>query len=668
MPTASSVPASSPEPHAGSPDPRRFHRDLSRVMSAPAAFGGLCIVAALVFTWTLARPGPARVILALVTGAIGLALVLIAAWTRRRATALADTYLAAHERAAREASAAAATQTRLAGIIDSAMDAIITIDSRMRIVVFNQMAEQVFGWTAEEMMGQPLDRLLPEHLRTAHAAHVGDFDRTGSTSRRMGRPGQLVGVRRDGRVIPIEASISKAEIGNERLLTVVLRDVSERLRAEEGQRRQNEQLARSARRLESVREIDNAILSSARLDELVTSALRRIAPLLGADEIALSVVADDGGAIEHRVTPSRTPDAEVSMPPPEVDAALDAWIASRGGVAILEDLAEPGADVPPAVRQRCHEGRRSYLATTLRGSRGAIGRLEACASPPFAFGEEAREIVAEVRDLLTVAIEQAQLREDLQRHAQELEERVAERTRALEDVNAELNSFAYSVSHDLRAPLRSTQGFAEALLEDYGDKLDEVGQDYARRIVGASRRMDELIQDLLAYSRLSRAEVELQPVDLNSIARSAAETVADVAHASGPRIDIQASLPPVVGHRGVLSQVLQNLIGNAVKFVPPGRTPNVRVEAEQRDGHVTISVTDNGIGISPQYQERIFRVFERLHAVEAYPGTGIGLAIVRKGVERLGGRCGVESREGEGSRFWVELPAATSPVVNGDED
>jgi signal transduction histidine kinase len=267
-------------------------------------------------------------------------------------------------------------------------------------------------------------------------------------------------------------------------------------------------------------------------------------------------------------------------------------------------------------------------------------------------------ILRDVSERLQAEREQERLREDLRRYAAELETRVEQRTRALSDVNAELNAFAYSVSHDLRTPLRSTQGFAQALLEDYDAALDATGKDYARRIVAASRRMDDLIQDLLAYSRLSRADMELQRVDLGPIVRSAATLIHDQSFARRPEIDIEEGLPAVLGHPGVLSQVLQNLIGNAVKFVPAGTTPHVRVTAEREGGRVTVSVTDNGIGVPVEYQERIFRVFERLHPLDTYPGTGIGLAIVRKGAERLGGRCGVESGPGGGSRFWIELAAA----------
>jgi PAS domain S-box-containing protein len=239
----------------------------------------------------------------------------------------------------------------------------------------------------------------------------------------------------------------------------------------------------------------------------------------------------------------------------------------------------------------------------------------------------------------------------------QLEQRSAE----LEAANKELNAFAYSVAHDLRAPLRAMEGFSQALLEDYRDRLDHVGQDYARRIASAAQHLDGLIQDLLAYSHLSQAELELLPVDPTRLLKDVQVKLKTVLQERHAQVTVREPLPWVFGHDTTLGQVLQNLLSNAMKFVPPGVQPQVRVWAEERDKLVRLWVEDNGIGIAPEHQERIFRIFERLHGVETYPGTGIGLAIVRKAVERMGGRVGVESALGQGSRFWMELQNAGGP-------
>jgi PAS domain S-box-containing protein len=251
--------------------------------------------------------------------------------------------------------------------------------------------------------------------------------------------------------------------------------------------------------------------------------------------------------------------------------------------------------------------------------------------------------------------ERRRAEEQLRQLAAQLEQRVQQRTAELEDSNAALQAFAYSVSHDLRAPLRTMQGFAKALLEDYEHSLDDTGRDYARRISRGAERMDALIQDLLAYSRLSRAEITREAVDLKTVLQEASKQVEFLLNESKGRLVIEPSLPLALGHRNTLVQVFSNLFANALKFTAPGIRPEVSVSCATQNGAVRISIDDNGIGVHPEHHQRIFNVFERLHGTETYPGTGMGLAIVKKGVERMGGRVGLESDGRRGSRFWVEL-------------
>ena len=243
------------------------------------------------------------------------------------------------------------------------------------------------------------------------------------------------------------------------------------------------------------------------------------------------------------------------------------------------------------------------------------------------------------------------IREAVERQAAELAARVKDRT-------AELEAFSYSVSHDLRAPLRAVEGFSQALLEDYGDRLDATGRDYANRLVGAAHNMDALIGDLLAYSRLSRTEMPLGAVNLGEVVAEAVKTMTAEILERKARVAVAPDMPSVIAHRTTLVQVVLNLLRNAVKFMPGGEVPRVNVYANPEGGKVRLYVRDNGIGIDPRHQERSFLPFERLHGADAYPGTGIGLSIVRRGVERMGGRVGVISAVGEGSRFWIELKGA----------
>lgn len=249
--------------------------------------------------------------------------------------------------------------------------------------------------------------------------------------------------------------------------------------------------------------------------------------------------------------------------------------------------------------------------------------------------------------------DQRRAEEALRRQAAELEKRVEERTAQLLSANAQLEAFVYSVSHDLRSPLHGLQGLATALLEDYGDRLDDLGREYARTLVDSARGMEMLVKNLLAYSLLGG---DLQPVDPEAVLQEVLGVLhAEISGRCG-HVAIRSPLPAVLAHRSTLVHVFSNLVSNALKFMPPGLSPEIRIEAEERGPCVRLWVRDDGIGIAPEYHERIFKVFERLHTSEDFPGTGVGLAIVAKGVESMGGRVGVESEVGKGSSFWIELP------------
>jgi signal transduction histidine kinase len=244
----------------------------------------------------------------------------------------------------------------------------------------------------------------------------------------------------------------------------------------------------------------------------------------------------------------------------------------------------------------------------------------------------------------------------------DLEHRVAIRTAELEESNRELEAFAHSVSHDLRTPVRAMEGFAVALEQDYGSQLDAQGRGFVRHIADAARRMETLIHDLLNYSRLGRVKLQLESIALNGIVRSAVAELSSEIASKNADITIAEELYSVRGHRATLTQIVINLLSNAIKFVAPGVRPAVKVWTDRAAaGRVRLWVQDSGIGVDPRQQSRIFSIFERLHGVERYPGTGVGLAIVSRACERLGGKCGVESLPGAGSRFWVELPAGEIP-------
>jgi signal transduction histidine kinase len=201
------------------------------------------------------------------------------------------------------------------------------------------------------------------------------------------------------------------------------------------------------------------------------------------------------------------------------------------------------------------------------------------------------------------------------------------------------------------------KGYAEVLLEEKIEKLDREAVEYLTRIAKSAGRLDHLLYDLLQYSRVSRDHLELRPVALSSLLKEVVEDQLQAADKNPPTIQLFSGDENVLAHLSVLRQVLLNLLENARKFVRPGVDPLIIVRAEVLDGQVRITVTDNGIGIDPRFHGKIFSIFERLNG-ENYPGTGVGLAVARRAVERMGGRIGVESNENGGSSFWIELRKA----------
>jgi signal transduction histidine kinase len=245
--------------------------------------------------------------------------------------------------------------------------------------------------------------------------------------------------------------------------------------------------------------------------------------------------------------------------------------------------------------------------------------------------------------------------EELQRHyAEDLEKQVTERTAALREMNAEMEMFSTSVAHDIRAPLRVIKGYAEVLLEEKFEALGAEAVEYITRIARSAGRLDHLLYDLLQYSRVSRGHLELHPVALVSLLREVIEDQLQAADRTPAEIHLLGANESVLAQISVLRQVLVNLLENARKFVRPGVAPVIFVRSESTDTRVRILVADNGIGIDPQFHGKIFSIFERLNG-EKYPGTGIGLAVARRAIERMGGRIGVEPNQYGGSTFWIEL-------------
>lgn len=240
----------------------------------------------------------------------------------------------------------------------------------------------------------------------------------------------------------------------------------------------------------------------------------------------------------------------------------------------------------------------------------------------------------------------------------ELEQRVEERTKQLNEANKEMAAFTYTASHDLRSPIRAIVGFARAIREDSGHLLDDENRDYLERIISASDRMMQLIDDLLKYTRVGKQIVQLRPLALSDIFRAVLQEFEPRVKSVNGAVDLSPHMPRVLGDPTLLQQIFANLIDNALTYRKPNQPLLIRITCREEPNDVVVTIADNGIGIAPEHHRRIFEVFQRLHSNDVYPGTGIGLATVERAVEKLGGKAWVESELGKGSAFHIRLKAA----------
>jgi len=410
---------------------------------------------------------------------------------------------------------------------------------------------------------------------------------------------------------------------------------------------------RYVERLRLLHEVDRGLLRHSTPLEIAEAALRPLRDLLGVPRAIVNLFDLEKGEVEWLAAIGRKELRAGGVRYP-IGLMGDLEALRRGDPQVIDTEALP----PSAHRDALlASGVRIYMAVPMVAAEALIGAIS--------FGGESREfppeqveIAREVAAQLAIAIAQARLLEQVQRHAEELERRVRERTEelrvrteALELANKELESYSYTVSHDLRAPLRAIDGFARIFEETYGPQVDDEGRRLLKVIRDASLRMDRLIESLLAFSRIGR-EVKAEPLDMGALA---AEAWAELGTNGSPAFSL-AELPEARGDHALLKQVWANLLSNAVKYSAKSAEPRVEVSGERRDGERIYCVNDNGVGFDMRYYARLFGVFQRLHAEADYPGTGVGLATVQRIVSRHGGRVWAESAPGTGARFFFSLP------------
>ncbi len=508
-------------------------------------------------------------------------------------------------RDSREQRKALEAHARLATIVDTSGDVILSKDLEGKILTWNASAERLFGYRAEEMIGKSVLKLIPPELQGEEKEILGRL-RQGLPYDRL----ETVRLAKDGRRIPVSLSVSPIKDAEGHVIgaSKILHDISETLAVREALAREKELLSTT--------------LASIGDGVIVTDAEGRVSFL---------------NAEAERLTKWHNSDAR-GRPLPAVFRIIN------------EETREP---VDNPVEKVLRFGATVGLAnhTLLLAKDGTETPIDDSAAPIRKKEGPLFGVVLVFRDFT----DQKKSENEILRLNSDLERRVAERTRELRETVQELETFSYTVAHDLRGPLRAMHRSAEVLLLEQASRLPDEGNDFLRRIAESAARMDRLIQDLLSYSRVTRAELQAVPVEPRLILADLMVQMSPEIKERKADVRIESDLGVLLADPVLLAQVFSNLLSNALKFVPQGTAPQVRIQADRRDGKERIWIEDNGIGIDTRYRERLFRLFERLDS--EYPGTGIGLAIVKRAVERMDGEVGFEPGKEKGSRFWIELPA-----------
>jgi PAS domain S-box-containing protein len=531
------------------------------------------------------------------------------------------------ERELAEHKLAEAANRRLAAIVESSEDAIIGINLQAIVTSWNVGAERILGYKADEIIGRSILTVIPDERQNEESLILQRI----SAGERV-EHFETIRRHKSGRLLHISLTVSPIKDHDGRVIgaSKIARDVSYRKHIEQQQQALYELVAR-VNRAESLPDIYEAAL-----DSICRCQRAERASILLADEKGVMRFNAWRGLSEgyRRAVDGHSPWRPDETSPEPV---------------VVNDVA--AANLPEDLRRVVtSEGIAALVFIPLTYEKRLLGKFMIYYDAPQNLARRDLQAAETIASQVAFAIVR-------QRDEQALEALVHERTASLREAIAQMEEFSYSVSHDLRSPVRAMQGYAAALLDEHAERLDESGREYLNRIVRNGARMDRLIQDVLTYSRLSRREIELRPLDLQKLLQELFLETAEL-NRQVHCITIETPLHNVVGHEPSMLQVLYNLVSNALKFIRPGEQPHVRIRTSNRNGSIRISVCDNGIGIKPEYHHRLFGMFERIHPDRAYDGTGIGLAIVRKAVERMGGKVGVVSDGTTGAEFWVELPAA----------
>jgi PAS domain S-box-containing protein len=503
---------------------------------------------------------------------------------------------------------------RIQAVLDNVADAIITINSDGIVESVNNAGASMFGYAVDELVGGNVNVLMPQPYRSEHGQYLQNYVQSG-IPRIIGTGREVTGLRKDGSQFPIDLSVSEVKLGDRQLFTGLVRDITERKQAEEALRQ-----------------------SEARKTAMLDTAMDAV------------VTIDHEGKIV------------------EFNPAAEQMFDFRRDDVLGRVMAE--LIVPPGQRGEHERGMARFLTTGVGRILNKRIELSALRSDGSEFPVEVAitRLAHEGPPLFTGYIRDITARKQAEKQLIHANRELATRATAIEHFNRQLTrsnedlkQFAYVASHDLQEPLRKVTSFCEMLRDEYSGRLDGDALTYIDYAVGGALRMKSLITDLLDYSRV---ETQGKPLVATSAEEALSEAIRNLELTfEESKASVECDRLPVIdADRAQLVRLFQNLIGNAIKYRGDA-PPRVHVWAEEQEDDWVFHVEDNGLGIDPKYNERIFVIFQRLHSRDAYAGTGIGLAVCKRIVERFGGRIWVESKLGEGSNFCFSLPKVHFTVI-----
>jgi PAS domain S-box-containing protein len=502
------------------------------------------------------------------------------------------------------------SEARKTVVMESALDCIITADHEGRILEFNPAAQRTFGYSQADVIGKELaETIIPPAFRERHRRGMAHYHATGEGPV-LGKRIEVTAMRADGSEFPAELAINAIRFNDRSMFTAYLRDITERKRAEAALRASEERLRLITNLVPHGIFAKNASGRYLFVNQALAEGCgMSIEEVLEKNDFDL--VADRAQAAAYR--------------------ADDLAVIQSGVAKFIAE--EPNTDLT---------GRTRIFQTT---------------KVPFIVAETGEPAVLGISVDIT---DRKRAEEEVRRLNADLENRVAQRTADLEAANKELEAFSYSVSHDLRAPLRAVDGFSQALLEDYGAQLPEGGQRYLRTIRRGAQTMGMLIDDLLAFSRLSRAPLQTREVNVQQMAADILDELAG--QIEGRQVEVRLNeLPPCKGDPALLKQVWINLLSNAFKYTRQRESAVVEIGFDPHLSGGSYYVRDNGAGFDMRYVDKLFGVFQRLHRAEDFEGTGVGLAIVQRIVQRHGGRVWADAAVDRGATFHFTLQEENKP-------